>query len=265
MFFEKSIQLKIWDKIAHINFRPFEEARRFIRSLKLKNSSEWKTYRRSGKRPLDIPSNPQNFYNNKGWISVGDFLGTGKVASQLIKYRPFKEARKFARSLKLKKRGEWNNFYKKNKLPTDIPAKPDNTYKNKGWKGMVDFLDSGYRTFQSFKKAKIFAKKSGITSAQEWKRQWKLGKIPNGFPRTPDRVYKNKGWKSWPDFLNSGWRTYSSFKSAKIFARKSRIKTSKQWRKQLKLGKIPRVFPYHPVRYYKNKGWKGWKDFLGTG
>ena len=46
--------------------------------------SEIKKFTRSGKLPKDIPTFPNQTYENKGWISWGDFLGTGYVA---LKYR----------------------------------------------------------------------------------------------------------------------------------------------------------------------------------
>ena len=39
-------------------WRPFDEARGFVRSLQLKNTREWEEYRNSGKKPDDIPSHP---------------------------------------------------------------------------------------------------------------------------------------------------------------------------------------------------------------
>ena len=56
-------------------WRPFEEARVFARSLKLKNYREWQQYAKSGERPDDIPSNPNIIYKNDGWISIPDWLG----------------------------------------------------------------------------------------------------------------------------------------------------------------------------------------------
>ena len=46
-------------------FRPFKEAREFVRSLGLKNNREWKEYCKSGNKPEDIPSAPWNTY--KEW------------------------------------------------------------------------------------------------------------------------------------------------------------------------------------------------------
>ena len=61
-------------------FRSFKEARIFTRSLKLKNDVEWKLYCKSGKKPSDIPSEPKKVYKDKGYLNLGDWLGTGKIA-----------------------------------------------------------------------------------------------------------------------------------------------------------------------------------------
>jgi len=83
--------------------------------------------------------NPQRTYKDKGWINWGDWLGTGNIASYLKAYRPFKAARTFARSLKLKSGTEWREFAKSGNLPDDIPVNPNKTYKDKGWSGMGDW------------------------------------------------------------------------------------------------------------------------------
>ena len=67
-------------------------------------------------------------------------MGTGYIADQYKVYRPFEEARKFARSLKLKGSAGWREFNKSGKRPSDIPANPNNTYKDLGWAGFTDFL-----------------------------------------------------------------------------------------------------------------------------
>jgi len=115
-------------------------ARKLARSLNLKSQAEWRTFCKSGKLPPDIPSHPENTYKDKGWSGIGDWLGTGTIATFNKKFRPFNAASKFARSLNLKNGEEWSVFCKSGKLPADIPAKPDNTYKDKGWKGMRDWL-----------------------------------------------------------------------------------------------------------------------------
>ena len=59
-------------KPGTIEYRPFEQARKFVRALQLKNSSEWRAFcgnqlHKKGHLPFDIPSNPNRIYNDSGW------------------------------------------------------------------------------------------------------------------------------------------------------------------------------------------------------
>ena len=56
-------------------WRPFDEARVFVRSLNLRGQEEWEEYRKSGERPDDIPSHPDRTYKNDGWKDWIDWLG----------------------------------------------------------------------------------------------------------------------------------------------------------------------------------------------
>ena len=53
----------------------FEDARDYVRTLGLNSDKEWNEWSKSGERPPDIPSAPDRFYRDKGWKSMGDFLG----------------------------------------------------------------------------------------------------------------------------------------------------------------------------------------------
>lgn len=116
-------------------YRPFHEARAFARKLKLRSGAEWISFRRGkmpelGRLPEDIPANPEKSYSDKGWKGYGDWLGTGNIAPRLREYRPFEDARAFARRLKLRSQTEWFAFCKGElpklgQLPVDIPCKPN--------------------------------------------------------------------------------------------------------------------------------------------
>ena len=56
-------------------FLPYSKARQFVCKLKLHSFSEWNTYCKSGKKPMNIPSKPSATYKNKGWIGMGGWLG----------------------------------------------------------------------------------------------------------------------------------------------------------------------------------------------
>ena len=128
-------------------FRPFHEARAFVRSLRLKNSQDWKMWAQNKARPEDIPANPFEAYKNKGWVNLGDWLGTGQIATQNRVYRPFRKARAFVHSLGLKNSKDWSVWAKSDMRPEDIPAYPQGIYKGKGWLGFVDWLGKKMRIF----------------------------------------------------------------------------------------------------------------------
>ena len=117
-------------RTGDIQYRPYKEAREFVRKLKITGQQQWqKQYVKSGNKPQDIPSNPQRVYKNKGWQGWGDWTGTGNIAPSNKQYRPFNEAREFVRSVGLKGQKEWNDYCKSGNKPDDISATPWNTYK----------------------------------------------------------------------------------------------------------------------------------------
>jgi Integrase repeat unit len=99
-----------------VKFRPFNEAIQFVQTLGIKNQDGWKEYCRSGKKPEDIPSNPDKTYE-KDWKGIGDWLGTGTIAPQDRIYKSFDEAKKFVHSLGLKSLAEWGKYCKSGKKP----------------------------------------------------------------------------------------------------------------------------------------------------
>src|SRR6266487_2552770 len=104
------------------NWRPFEEARAFARSLALKSKEEWGLWARSDARPIDIPKVPIAVYEHKGWISWGDWLGTRNKKGG---FRLFGEARTYVRSLLFKNQYEGREWAKSGTRPDKIPAAPD--------------------------------------------------------------------------------------------------------------------------------------------
>ena len=68
-----------------------------MRSLQLRSQSEWKAWSKS-KRPTNIPSTPQKYYRDNGWVSWPDWLGYGgkrcrptKGKRQGFLHRPLQE------------------------------------------------------------------------------------------------------------------------------------------------------------------------------
>jgi hypothetical protein len=91
-------------------WKPFGEAREYVRGLGLKNGAQWREYCRTSEKPADIPSTPYKVYRDK-WIGWGDWLGTGNIhGGKRGSWRRFEEAREFVRGLGLKNSKEWQEY-----------------------------------------------------------------------------------------------------------------------------------------------------------
>lgn len=59
-----------------IKFRSYEDCKKFIYPLGIRNSLEWFKFCKEKQKPADIPNAPMHYYRKKGeWISWKDFLG----------------------------------------------------------------------------------------------------------------------------------------------------------------------------------------------
>jgi hypothetical protein len=252
----------------------FLEAKAVVINLKLKSTMEWMDYCKSGNKPQEIPNAPDWVYKKKGWISWGDFLGHGNIASFDKSFESFEKAREFAQNLKLKNQREWHLYWKENGKNNVIPTNPSITFK-KHWNGWGDFLGTGIESmrlkkFRNFNEAKKFIQTQNIKSTNEWKQFVKQNKLPTDIPRLPDLVYKQNGWISWGDFLGTNTIAphqivYRNFDDAKKFVQNLKLKSSFEWNKYAKSSQKPIDLPNAPhlSKQYKNE-WKNWGDWLGT-
>jgi hypothetical protein len=113
---EQRIDLELSSKIADYKgeitmqeseyWLPFEQAREYVRTLKLKNPAEWQSYCKSGEKPADIPSNPEKVYKSV-WKGIDDWL------------------RELRNHLDLKDLGEWGSFSESGQKPDDISLKSE--------------------------------------------------------------------------------------------------------------------------------------------
>jgi hypothetical protein len=168
-----------------------------VRNLGLKSSAEWDDYRKSDRRPFDIPTNPNTAYAQDGWIGMGDWLGTGTIATHLRKYRPFQDARSFVCKLGLKSQSEWNNYSNSHRFPLDLPKAPHFVYADAGWRSWGDWLGTGRTTkvdYLPFEQARAFARTLGLKTRNEWLGFARSAKRPRNVPVKPERIYASTGW-----------------------------------------------------------------------
>lgn len=287
--FIESIELQFWSRLAKLSWRPFEEARAFVRSLNLKNVEEWRLYCKGElpgfeRIPNDIPKTPYKSYSTQGWIDFGDWLETQRLSNNFREFLPFEEARKYVQSLHLKSGSEWRDFCAgrlpdKGLRPQNIPSNPNCVYKSVGWIGMPDWLGSKtfstrHRKYRLFKDARLFARTLNLSSCEEWRAFCRgqlpeKGSLPNDIPAKPDNTYKDQGWigvQDWLGYKSKGDR-YRSFEKAKAFARKLKLNSEYGWRQYCEVekekGSFPEDIPKYPQNIYRGQGWEGFQDWLG--
>ena len=168
-------------------YRNFDQAREFVRKLRLKSESEWMAYysggfRKKEKKPMDIPFFPHQIYRNHGWTSYSDFCGYDTNIDDRLyyslnsPYRTFEEASEFSRNLGLENKRQWvlycgGSIDNKEEKPIDIPFWPEVTYWDKGWMSYSDWLGVETITYRNFEDARAFVRGLNIKSREAWRRR----------------------------------------------------------------------------------------------
>ena len=205
---------------------------------------------------------------------MGDWLGTGNRWPKDRIFRPFVQARDYARGLGLKSLREWKNHCRSGEKPSDIPSSPHAEYRTTGWVDWADWLSTKNKrpgwgiTYKGFDEAREFVHRLGIRGAKAWREYCKLGDKPDDIPSSPNSVYKDRGWIGWADWLGNGVHTknieFKTFVEARKFVRGLNLKSAEVWRQYSKSGERPSDIPSAPDKTYKDKGWISWPDWLGT-
>ncbi len=186
-------------------------------------------------------------------------------------WRSFKEARAFVHSLGLKNQAQWNIWAKSKERPQNIPSLPSRYYHDFGWVSWGDWLGNGRianqnMVYRSFEEARTVVHNLRLKNQSAWRTWSKTSARPDDIPANPPGVYKGKGWISWGDWLNTKNRKgeFLLFQEARSFAHTLKLKNLKEWKVWIKTEERPLNIPANPAGVYKNQGWKGWGDWLGT-
>ena len=241
------------------------EAKEIVRRKGIASGPEFRKQRKTDPELQQIPSHPNVFYKNEGWISWPAFLGTNR----LTRFNRFSlaEAQETVRRKGIKTQKEFRERRKTDSELQQIPSAPNEAYQNKGWVSWSDYLgiNGVIRVTKfnqlSFRKAKSLVRRKSIKTQKEFRKRRKTDPELQQIPSTPDKAYKDEGWVNWPDFL--GTRKLS-LAEAKTLMEKKGIKTKIEFWKQRKTDSKLQQIPIAPDISYKNKGWVSWMDFLGT-
>lgn len=205
-------------------------------------------------------------------------------------WRPYAEARDWARTLGLRNVKEWERFARTEARPADIPRGPDIAYAD--WTNWSDWLGTGRTVYararveplkdgrvintkprgevRPFPEARAFVHSLGLKNVRQWKEFARSDRMPSDIPSAADRVYADEGWVNWGDWLGTGSvadknRTKRPFEEARAFVRGLGLTKVKQWREYVNSGRKPDDIPSHPEKTYAGKGWAGEADWIGVG
>lgn len=165
-----------------IEWSNFEEARKFVRSLKLTSHRKWRDYCR-GKidgipdKPENIPGSPERIYSEE-WKGYSDWLGKKERVNPYKNVVPYKEASLIAKELGIKSASEWRRRIVQKK---SMIARFDFDGMKEQLHGISVQLESD-SLFKGLEKNKDYIKL---------------------VPQNPALAYRGKGWTSWSDFLQS--------------------------------------------------------------
>jgi hypothetical protein len=203
-------------------------------------------------------------------------------------------ARKFARSLKLRKRDHWREWVRKHRADLDVrsvPSRPDKAYRRSGWSGWSDWLGSNLfqpKPFMPYEQWIDWLRAQGFTRQTEyndWCKDHPAERERLRIPSSPSLVYAK--FRTWREELNQAAEnkqatrlvgSYLPFAQARAFARAlvrsaewdalGYQRTHKGWqayardhRTVLNERHIPAA-PDSVAQYRAN--WRGWRDFIGT-
>lgn len=252
----------------------YEECKLWVReNLCVKSGNE---YIKCDK-PDYIPRYPDNVYKDKGWVSWGDFLSTGVIQSNKVDYIKYDEAKDMLSTLKIKNSFEYKELVKAGELQK-LPVRPERYYRKRGWISWADFLSNNHIIayqdrvdyYYNFVYATKVAQKLKFKNISDYHKRARL--IDDRLPRNPNTFYSE--WDGWSKYLgieiisdNQKHANYLSYNEAKDYMKNNypNIKSSTQWKKFRNDNEIPSFLPLNPWHTYKNKGWLGWGDYLGTG
>ena len=243
-------------------FKDFAQAQEYIQPLNITSETQYHQMKKNGELPDDIPFNPNKTYKNKGWIDWGHFLGTNQVANSAKQFKKFDLAQQYVQQKGITIRSQYKEMKKNGELPDDMPSNPNETYKNKGWKGWKYFL--GTIKIMSFKRAQNYALNTeGIETVEELIKWLKSKNRPPNFPEEPHKFYKE--WTNARNFLKVlkvRDLDKMNYLESKEYMQNLYFKNKREAIMWLISNKRTEEMPVDPHIFY-GKEWEGWDTYLG--
>lgn len=165
---------------------------------------------------LSIPYNPSLFYSKEVWEGWSIFL-----RNEILKknyngtYYSYEECKTEIVQYKFTSKSDYfkriKDIIKEN---IRIPYDPRSVYKEK-WEGWVHFLGTDNSVDQidnlvDFEIARNYARSLNLKLQKQWY-DINFKDLPKGMTKKPEKLYKDKGWIDWSDFLGINTKKRMSY------------------------------------------------------
>ncbi|MDT3295942.1 VPA1269 family protein [Shewanella sp. SP2S2-6] len=234
-------------------FYSYQEALQIVRKQGFANSKE---YRKFASMDSKMPSSPNSFYRDLGWINWSEFLAKKRCREDYYTYLEAQAVVQRARIVYSKQFKLWE------KTDPKMPANPNYFYKNSGWINWYRFLGkpSPGEQFYSYINAQKVNKEQSLSSKKEF---YKYARTDSRMPSGPAYVYKDSGWVNWYEFLNKSLpaELFHSYEYAQKIVQEQGIGNHQDFREY---AKTDSKMPFSPHLVYENKGWIDWYSFWGN-
>jgi hypothetical protein len=257
--------------MTNIYFKSYDECKEYIKINKPKWVGSIKNYKKWSKIegfPKFLPKAPNRVFDD--WISWGDYLSTNKIRSIDRKnfYLSYNDAVKYIKNnFNLKSS---TDYRKCRQIPTTIPKKPYNVYKE--WIGWEEFL--GYKsksrkkglTYLDYEDSKSWILDNyGKLTTSKFRELSKNNELPIFIHKKPERYYgKIFSWSDYLDTARKNKSYYLPFDEARDIVLKLKLKSNREWRIWCKTRRDINLdtIPSNPDKIYKTD-WIDWYNWLG--
>jgi hypothetical protein len=263
-------------------------AMQVVREHAIASAAEYRklarVFSRSGWR---LPEDPRRHYGDQ-FVSWERFLHDEQQRAKIRDFVPYGAAKAVVQRLHLPSRTAYLQARREGQLPENLPAAP-NVYYGHQWEGWTTFLGKAPRRAVkpgealSFEAARSQVHARGFRTRVDWQRWTMSPDFPARMPRSPNIVYRDRGWLGWPDFLGAdsaqGRRRLleegrsatgsshlprtAAYSSARTYVRTLHLNSIRDFRRWADSGMRPEHIPASPEHVYRGQGWTTWADFLG--
>jgi hypothetical protein len=237
-------------------YLPFEEAREYAHSLRLKSMREWVALGVKGKLKMGVPTYPMEIYRGEYSSSKDWLMGWNKT------FMPYQEARALMRKEGIDCWDKWKAYAKSDKRPLNLPLEPKYVYRDEwlSWSDWVGDKIGWNGKWRPYEQAREYINSLQLQGQDEFRRWIADGHCPHDIPSNPHTVYSE--WVSDTEWFGVRKPKYRPYEEALNFIHELKLTRMKDYRALYSAGKIPTDIPKNPHATYK-KEWNSWYEFLG--